>query len=138
LSRIQTPLKGMAGRKKKFLYMLCDGVAPEIACHELWPLTRDVPQQTAILMRDEKMKAAYAYLVEHRFSKEALLQKALALASDEKAKSSDKVLALKLASQLAGHITVVLGKPKSKEPGLSPKLMEIARKVENGHQKQAS
>jgi hypothetical protein len=129
---------GMAGRKKKFLYALCDGVPPEEACSQMWPLTKDVPQQTAILMRDEKMKAAYQYLIEHRYSKEALLQKVMAMVADGKTKNSDKVVALKLASQIAGHITVVPAKPKSKEPGPSPRLVELARKVESGHQAKPS
>lgn len=137
-----SPAQAVKGRRKAFLLLICDGAAPEAACRQIWPNVENIWEHVARVMNDLKFKAAYAYLISHRHSKEALLQKCAALASDQKSRPAEKLNALRLACQLGGHIS--LGPPaqpkvKPKLDGVNWQLVELARKAdEGGHKTKAS
>jgi hypothetical protein len=135
--KVRTPAQAVKSKQRKFLLLIVDGMEPEEACRKIWPKVAPV-EHIAKVMNEPKFKAAYSYLIEHRYSKEAILQKAVAVASDTEIKSSERVNALKLAAQLAGHITQlpVGPKGKAKSEGVDWKLVELARKAEtDGYQK---
>ena len=134
--KVRTPAQAVKSKQRKFLLLIVDGMEPEAACRKIWPKVAPV-EHIAKVMNEPKFKLAYSYLIEHRYSKEAILQKAVAVASDTEIKSSERVNALKLAAQLAGHITQLPASPKgkAKSEGVDWKLVELARKAEaHGHQ----
>lgn len=133
------PVQIVRGKRRKFLLLIINGLSPEDACRQAFPQVRGVAEHVAKTMSDPKFSAAYSYLLAHRYSKEVILQKTIALASDPGIKTVERVNALKLASHLAGHIlfgerhTAKAKKTETKrDDTLLNRMVELARKVEDG------
>lgn len=139
---MRNPANAVRNRKKKFLIKVAEGMDPQAACKLVWPKIKGVTEHVAKVMADPVFAEGYRYLMAHKYSKERLLQQCMEISGDSELRTSERVNALKLASQLAGHIQTVEKAPKAKskaDDGLNSKLAVLARKAgEHGHQGQAT